>query len=546
MGKKPDRLCRTAIQTAMEFFNERFWEIYEPDGVVVFSIPGQTDPYFAMLMGDNGEEFGLSILFGSDAFENTVNLIDSNNYSLAELGDRTSTMGFSISPLFEIPPPLRSVLNRAKHSARRESLVPCFLTKKAYENTRIMSDPELKITSAITRALIHAHRQDVLEFRSPLDSESLQEIHINDLSDPEILDFSIYAVKNLSPQVIELEPPPAILSKLKKKKDELLISFRRVPFIVGNTPESISVLLVYNISRDKLFSAKPLPSGNSEDAVKEVYQILAGKNDEKWKGLPSVTIFSESTLMHRIAPHLESFGVETTFEPDNPITEELLESFQSYMDEFDTFGNLDEMPEPDDLEAWMFFHLDIVSTLTTLVYDETIESDKIIERFFGAPTILSDLAVIHPEQHLMESFLNWIVFDLNVTDNSPAMAQLKMEIDTSQPHVIEHIQRMMDAVPSIYRIEKIERAGLLVRVRDIFTDEVRSVVLPEFARKQDRGIYISLRISQGGDFNFGSLAGAYFDERNKQKVIDFLHDQGYALPSNDKNHLLGQLWSILD
>ena len=136
-------------------------------------------------MGGGGEEFGLSCTRGPQAFRHmaTMNSRDVNS------GDRDTMdfLGFTIDPLYMVPPELRGPLEKAKFPARRDTLVPYFAVKEPCCRLRTINQREAELMLYALNAILRTLAAGTFKPGLFLPGHDLLTLSVNgDLSEPEV------------------------------------------------------------------------------------------------------------------------------------------------------------------------------------------------------------------------------------------------------------------------------------------------------------------------------------------------------------------------
>ncbi len=338
-SKPYDKLCRAAYDATMTFYKEELWEYYPGDSAVAFKIPGMEAPVIALIMGQAGEQFGLHISYGEDAWDSLCALMDENRVSADEAQNNIHMTGFSIDPLHEIPPEFRSVLNRAKIQARRENRVPFFLTKEPHRGIRIPNNRELKMCLLVTNGMIKAHSEGKLDPRYPLDNNSLQLITVS--GDPK--DYSIsYDEYTFSDEpslkIIRIINVPKNLEKLKHRSEKFLVSFTNTPIHIVDDDIVLSLFCIIDDASQFILEGTLLASSETAEAAEFLLEVLCGKNSGGWKGLPAEITFANRAVMDHAAPHLEPLGVNCTFQADHPMIDHIKDDLIRYISDNIDYG----------------------------------------------------------------------------------------------------------------------------------------------------------------------------------------------------------------
>ena len=135
---------------------------------------------FVTIMGQGGQEFGLMLLRGPEAYRNLLTMLAAQPGD-TDMPDNAAFIGFSMTRFAGVPPFGRSLLRKGGLVCCRETLVPFFVAKDAGRQPRGISPDELQKCLYALKGILKAHDEGMLR-PTPL-RESAQVLTLTVLGD---------------------------------------------------------------------------------------------------------------------------------------------------------------------------------------------------------------------------------------------------------------------------------------------------------------------------------------------------------------------------
>ena len=105
-------VIREAVQAAREFDEREFWKRFTNYDCFGVRITGQDETMLGVVLGDAGEEYGLSLFRGPDAVATLAGLLDSEGQGDDALDDM-DMLGFSMEAFGNLPPEAQAFIREA-------------------------------------------------------------------------------------------------------------------------------------------------------------------------------------------------------------------------------------------------------------------------------------------------------------------------------------------------------------------------------------------------------------------------------------------------
>jgi len=223
------RLYRETFNAALEFYSLRLWMIYSSEEAFAVKVPGRERPYFASVMGEGGEEYGLMLACGEEPRQELERLLTSDE-EVPDAIEQVTFSGFTMTRLEEVPPERRKFYKHAQLSLRRESFVPMFLFKEPGRQPRELTPEEVESMLYVLRGTIKAHRERLLKPESILEEDKVLTLTVSgDPVNPDVsANFVAYAVPT-KPTVLSLPQLPPGLERLPRLPGRWLVNFGIMP-----------------------------------------------------------------------------------------------------------------------------------------------------------------------------------------------------------------------------------------------------------------------------------------------------------------------------
>jgi hypothetical protein len=140
------------IRACMDFADMRLWELYDNMDLFVVQTPLE-EPVVASIMGAGGQEYGLSVFRGPDAFRQPLMLYDKPKSAV----DKINTIGFSMMYYRDMDHLEKKWLKSCNHNARKSEWVPSVISKKPGRMMEMVEkDHDVKLMLYILKGIMRA------------------------------------------------------------------------------------------------------------------------------------------------------------------------------------------------------------------------------------------------------------------------------------------------------------------------------------------------------------------------------------------------------
>ena len=187
MAVKRSRIHKEAFKAAVAFYDSGIWKHFSDSTAIGVEAPGEKHLMLASIMGQGGTEHGLMLLRGPDAAEHFAQLLS------ADASDREETrtpdiISFSMTPVNDINPQMRTFFKKAGVSGRPGSIVPFFMARPSGGVTREPTVSEVRTFLCVLRGFLKAYEGGMLRpGHLPGDPESPLLTLSGDPFDPDVI-----------------------------------------------------------------------------------------------------------------------------------------------------------------------------------------------------------------------------------------------------------------------------------------------------------------------------------------------------------------------
>ncbi len=136
----------------MDFADMRLWELYDNMDFFVVQIPLE-EPVVASIMGAGGQEYGLSVFRGPNAFRQPLMLYDKPKSAV----DKIDTIGFSMMYYRDMDHLEKKWLKSCNYNARKSEWMPSVISKKPGRMMEMVEkDHDVKLMLYILKGIMQA------------------------------------------------------------------------------------------------------------------------------------------------------------------------------------------------------------------------------------------------------------------------------------------------------------------------------------------------------------------------------------------------------
>jgi len=155
---KQTDIVHTALEAAIEFHNRKLWKRFTNYDCFGVRIAGQDDLIIGVVLGDAGEEYGLSLFRGLTAVASFAGLLDSDGLG-DDVVEDMDFLSFNMDMFGNLPPDAQSLLREAGVHPRYDEQVPHFFVKPPGRQPRLPDESELSLLHLVLRAVIEADQR---------------------------------------------------------------------------------------------------------------------------------------------------------------------------------------------------------------------------------------------------------------------------------------------------------------------------------------------------------------------------------------------------
>ena len=550
-----DALLREVIAAAESFHARRMWERFTNSDCFAVRLPGSSDLLLATVMGDAGEEYGLTLFRGSGAAKACAELTSGPAPS-SDLIESIDMLGFSMDRFVDLSPDAQASFRKAGLHPRHRDLVPAFIAKPPHRRPHWPTDDDLVALRTVLTAAVAADSQGLLEPAELDDEAGICVITVAEgAGEP-----SISVTRETPPESSVLCGSETFaasgidLSGMPRSDAQWLVGTPIMPVGVEDDDRSMQLLLVADDRSEMILQATPF---FSDDIGKAIAQLVATCRTH---GVPSSMVFTSQRLVDALAPALESAGVRCTYEPGHPKITELTEDFLSHLgidapsfegfmeDDEDEDGDDDHIPAPDDLAGWKQADRRLSRRFAHhLTHGERPRSTRAIKRYFRDDD-LEYFFEEHADRAVVLAYSSWCMLDYRPTKNSKTQAQI-MLAEGLPPAEAALLQARMQAYPTIYRVTGHDPAAGAIDLEDVLVEGSVTIHDQLMSENIDDGVFLVGRAFTAGQFHFFEVVGPPLGAGMALHAIEFLRRCKLSFtPEGLKReaHKLGWLWDWVD
>ncbi|HUT56469.1 MAG TPA: SEC-C metal-binding domain-containing protein [Phycisphaerae bacterium] len=548
-----DDIYRATVEAAFEFDARRLWERFGGEDCFVVRAPGEASPMVGAIMGEGGEEFGLTLFRGEEAAACFRGLHDPLGPG-DDLTERLDVLGFSMGPFGEMPPDSQALLRKAVGKPKKGDILPQFIAKPSGRLPRLPNTRELRTLLVALRGILEADRQGKMRPPRPTGDRVLSLALTDDPDQP----LDSVGREELPATAMPRQPASdldADLSGLPLLEETWLAGLLTIPARIEGDDRSLQLLLIVDNESELVLDARPVFVDETAKAAEVMLSAFQRRGPSGRAGLPEEILFSSQSLHDAVAPAVEPLGVECVYLPTIPkllkIASEFLGGLEADLPSLSPhLGAEDDLPvpQPDDLAGWKEVdrrlacrfadHLDNEDRLWSSRAANRYFGDDDLERFFDA----------HKDRSVVQAYASWGVLSYRPTKNSKTQAEKMLAKGLPKAQAVV-LQARLRAHPTLYRIASHDAGAGTVAMEDVLLGGTVTVHDKLFSENVNDGIFLPGRAFRAGRFHFLEPVGPPLGAGMGIEAVEFLQDCGMEVTPEglDRDtHLFGRLWRWLD
>ncbi len=551
-----ESIMADACKAACDFHRRKLWKRFTNYDCFGVRIAGRDDLILGVVLGDAGEEHGLSLFRGPNAAACLGALLEPEGPGDDALEDM-DTLGFSMEAFGTLPPDAQTLLrDGGRHPQYREA-VPHFLAKPAGQNSRLPNESELRELGMIVHAVVQADKEKLLHPACLDDPQGICVLNLsNGPAEPEVRLTREVVEQHRPPVAVPLLPACHDLDRLPRLKTTWLVGLPALPAAIEGDDRAMQVLLVVDDTHDLILHGLPVFSGDLREAANGLVKTFQGKGLRKVKGLPAEIAFSSRKLFDAMAPVLEPLGVRCRYEPAVPKLQQLMTEFYDLADrQGGAFDDADlpdaadvPVPAPQDLKGWKQAQERLCRRCADEFHSSrSLQSSRAVEWYFG-DNDFDYYVQEHREQGVLAAYIGWAIVDYRPNKTSKTHAEKMLKKGLGEAEAIL-LRAQMETCPTLYRVARHNAKAGTVELEDILLGGRVTVHDQLMSENIENNLFLPARVFPAGAYHFLEPAGPLLGAGMGLEAVEFLRECGMELTEAGLRrhaHLFGWLWEWME
>jgi hypothetical protein len=558
-------IIREVLQAAGEFNSRKLWKRFTNSDCFAVRIAGQDDPMLGVVLGNAGEEYGLSLFRGPRAAATFAALFGSDGL-VDDVVEDMDMLGFTMEAFGNLPPQDQALLREVGQHPRYGEQVPHFLAKRPACRARFPDESELSLLMLALRGVVEADKKRLLQPARLGDKDGICVLALSgDAAAPQV---SVTRQRwqtpasSLEPQhegakTIPLPPGRLDVRGLPRLDATWLVGMPTVPAGIRGDDRTMQVLLVVDEASEYVFQGQPVLGGDLREAMEIVEETFHGGGLGGQKGLPRRIIFSSRKLHDAISPTLEAVGVRCVHEPIVPKLQAIVADLVAHMDsDFASFADHREapgapevrIPAPDDLRGWKEADSRLYSRLVRCFRSrEQLRSSRAAKRYFDDEDLEFYLKE-HGQQGVAPAYIAWGILDYRPNKTSKTLAEKILAEGLPEPEALL-LRARMEAWPTLYRVAGHDAKAGTIDLEDVLLGGTATVHDQMMSENIENNLFFAARVFPAGSFHFVELAGPPLGAGMGLEAVEFLRECGMGFTPEGLRrdaHKFGWLWRWSD
>ncbi len=545
------------LEATRGFHSRELWKRFTNYDCFGVRIAGQGELMLGIVLGDAGEEYGLSLFRGphaASAFAALVNPKGAGDDCL----DDMDMLGFSMEEFGNLPPDAQNFLREAGQHPKYRDQVPQFLAKPARRQGRLPDESELVLLGQVLRAVIEADKNKLLKPATLEDDKGICVINVSGRREAHDADVTWEKVDH--EEDATTTPPLRTshnLQGLPRLKATWLAGMPALRGRIKGDDRAMQLLMIVDDEQEMALQGRPVFAGDLGEAVEAVVDAFCGKGMNPQKGLPRKIIFSSRKLHDAMKPMLEPLGVRCAYKPTIPKLQEMVAAFYDLVgSDMPPFGGESEdladedvkMPALDDLKGWKQADQRLFRRfMQQLKGEQKLLSNRAIKRYFNGHD-LEYYVQEHEQQGIMGAYMAWSMLDYRPSKASRTQAEKLLGKGLPEPE--ERLLRArMDAHPTLYRVASHNAKAGTIELEDVLLGGTVTVHDQMMSENIQNNVFLAARAFPAGRFHFIEIAGPPLGPAMGMDAINFLQDGKVKFTPEGLRrdaHKFGWLWQWMD
>ena len=548
------------IQACKELAEMRLWESYENLDFFVVETPLE-GPVVISIMGAGGEEYGISVFRGPDAFKQHI-MITNDGKSAA---DKINTIGFSMVHYRDMQYEEKKWLKSCDYRARKSDWLPSVISKKPGEMTQMVEkDHDTNLMLYIVRGIVTAQEED--KFCPVIKNRGSKIFTIEvtgDVSEPDV--EVTYKSFPGSKELLQMcrdemvyDDPSALpdISRLPKLDENWVI----VPVYVTSEDggNDNCILAIAEEESHYILHADIIPMDTGQ-ALEVLFGVFSGDNSAERVGIPDNIIIAEKEFFDAIKD-IQQLGINVCYKKKHPVAEDIRESIVNDLPAFADKHfvkhlempdiDLSVVPADDDSQGWKLVQKALTNQFINFWHDsDHLRKNRPAKKFFGD----ADWEYYIDEYGKMmalPTYVTWAALTYRTAKNKPTYAE-KLLSEPLPESLRISLESLNNSYPSLYQITETNAETGYIVLKDLLLSKTRTVHDQGLSETARQGWIAPFWVYPIGNFHFADIAGPMFNALNSTEVMDKLLK--LKLPAEpttqwlrENAYIFGRLWALYD
>lgn len=570
--KRTDIIC-DVLAAVGEFNGRRLWKRFTNSDCFGVRIAGPAcpeprrvdEPMLGVVLGNAGEEYGLSLFRGAGAAASFAALLDSRGPMDDVLNDM-DMLGYTMEAFGRLLPEDQRRMRQVGRHPRYDEQAPHFLAKPPGCRARFPREVELRLLLLVLRAVVEADQKKLLQPARLGAKDGICVLAINgDAAAPQVA----VTREHWKPTRRTAEPQPEGPRRIPVLSESLelrglpridatwLVGLPTVPAGIQGDDRVMQVLLVVDEASEYVLQGQPVLGGDLQEAARIIIETFRGGGLDHRKGPPRRIVFSSRKVHDAVAPVLAPVGIECVYEPEIPrlarIVADLVAHFvhgPRLSGARTTAADITEVevPAPDDLKGWKEADLQLARRFAEhFEFGKQLQSSRAVKRYFGDDDLESHFQE-HKERAVVPAYTAWGILDYRPNKTSKTQAEKMLAEGLPQPEAIL-LRARMEACPSLYRVAGHDARAGTIELEDVLLGGTVTVHDQMMSENIENGLFFAARTFPVGRFHFVELAGPPLGPMMGQEAVGFLRKCGMEFTPEGLRqdaHMFGWLWKWVD
>jgi len=548
-------LMRNVLQAAADFNGRRLWTRFSNFDCFAVRVPGQEEAMLGVVMGDAGEQFGLSLFRGPQAAACLTALSGSGGAG-DDLVEGIDMLGFTLDTFGDMLPEAQTMVREGGLHPRFADQVPSFLVKRPGRRPRLPDDSELRLLLMVLRGAIEADTRGLLQPATLEKKAGLCTLALSgDPAAPQVAVTQERWQPREGPRAKPFASETQGLEGLPRLDETWLVGLPAVPAGIQGDDRCLRLLLVANEASEFVYQARLVFVGEFGDAVDSLVKAFRGLGAGGRKGLPQRIVFSSRQLHEAMGPALQQAGVTCLYVASIPKLQRIaaecfrflgggLPSFSEYLED----AGAPAVPAPDDLAGWKEADRRVAARFADrLESDDRLGSARAATRYFGDED-LDYYFDAHKLQGVTMAYAAWGILDYRPTGKSRTRAEEMLAKGLPEAEAML-LRARMAAHPTLYRVAGHDPKAGTIDLEDVLLGGAVTVHDQLCSENVDDGMFVAARTFPAGRFHFLELAGPPLGAGMGMEAVEFLQGCGMEFTPDGLRrdaHLFGWLWDWAD